>query len=51
MRGVITIRDVLLNLRLVHREFGPRTVWRCLASVLRGRKTTFLEVAFREDPT
>ncbi len=35
MRGVITIRDV----------------WRCLASALRCRKTTFLDVAFPKDPT
>ena len=49
MRGVITIRDVLWNLRVVVREFGPRCLFRCLYAALRGRKTTFLEVAFQKE--
>jgi hypothetical protein len=47
MRGVITLRDVLCNLGLVLREYGPLCVVRCvIASVLRQR-TTFLEIALR----
>ena len=49
MRGVITIRDVVLNLGVVLREFGPRCVFRCLFASLRRQKTTFLEVAFRKE--
>ena len=49
MRGVITIRDVVFNLPTVVREFGPACLFRCLFAAVRGRKTTFLEVAFRKD--
>lgn len=49
MRGVITIRDVVQNLGLVLREFGPRCLFRCLIASVRGQKTTFLEVAFRKE--
>lgn len=46
MRGVITLRDVLGNLRLVLREFGAGCVLRCLVASVRRRPTTFLEVVF-----
>lgn len=48
MRGVITIRDVLLNFGVVLREFGPRCLGRCLLASVKRQKTTFLEVAFRK---
>lgn len=47
MRGVITTKDVAENLWLIYREFGFVTVARCVAAVLRGEQTTFLEVALR----
>lgn len=49
MQGVITLRDVLLNLGVVLREFGPRCLGRCFLAALRNKKTTFLEVAFRKE--
>ncbi|MBX7115306.1 MAG: hypothetical protein K1X64_13335 [Myxococcaceae bacterium] len=50
MRGVITGIDVVMNCRLIWREFGLRCLLRCLvASLEMGRKTTtFLDVAFRK---
>jgi len=45
MRGVITKRDVIENLGLIWREFGPRCLIRCLGAVLTGRSTTFLELS------
>lgn len=47
MVGVITSRDVLLNLRLIWAEFGFVCLARCLFVCACGRKTTFLEVALR----
>lgn len=47
MRGVITLRDVLDNLGLIAREFGPLCVARCLLASVGRRRTTFLEVALR----
>ncbi len=47
MRGVITLRDVLANLGVVLREFGPLCVVRCLLASLRRQPTTFLEIALR----
>ncbi|MCE9670263.1 hypothetical protein LY474_20910 [Myxococcus stipitatus] len=47
MRGVITLRDVVSNLGVVLREFGALCVVRCLVASLRGRQTTFLEIAVR----
>lgn len=47
MRGVITTRDVAENLFLIYREFGFVCVARCIAAVLKGEQTTFLEVALR----
>ncbi|MFZ5471773.1 MAG: hypothetical protein ACOZIN_20280 [Myxococcota bacterium] len=48
MRGVITNRDVLLNFRVIWREFGFRCLVKCVWVCLDGRKTTFLDVAFKE---
>ncbi len=50
MRGVITHREIILNLFLVWREFGAACLWRCLCAVMSGRQTTFLEVAMRPEP-
>ena len=45
MRGFITDRDVLANLRIVLTEFGPRCVLRWLLAVVMRKRTTFLDVA------
>jgi hypothetical protein len=45
MRGVITKRDIIENFGLIWREFGLRCLARCLSAMLRGRSTTFLELA------
>jgi hypothetical protein len=45
MRGVITSWDVLRNPLVVWRAFGVRCLLRCLSAMLRGRSTTFLELA------
>lgn len=45
MVGVITTRDVIQNAGLIAREFGFACLVRCLLVVMRGRTTTFLEVA------
>jgi hypothetical protein len=54
MRGVITTRDVLANLGLIWREFGTACLLRCLTSMvisaLRGKPTTFLDVACKPEP-
>ncbi len=50
MIGVITSRDVLLNLRLIWAEYGFSCLARCLFACAFGPKTTFLEVAFRRAP-
>ncbi|MBI3182419.1 MAG: hypothetical protein HYZ28_09770 [Myxococcales bacterium] len=47
MRGVITTRDVVVNLGLIWREFGTVCVLRCLRALLRGEPTTFLDVALK----
>jgi hypothetical protein len=44
MRGVITSRDVLKNVGIIYREFGPRCLARLLWVLLVGKQTTFLEV-------
>jgi hypothetical protein len=49
MRGVITGREVLENLGLIYREFGAACLLRCLWVLVRGRSTTFLEVACAPD--
>lgn len=48
MRGVITGRDVVQNGHTILREYGPRCFFRCMLSVLLGRRTTFLEIAFAD---
>lgn len=48
MNGVITTRDVLNNLGLIWREFGPGCFFRCIGVLARGKKTTFLEVAMKD---
>lgn len=48
MVGVITGRDVILNCRLIYREFGLRCLVRCLWVASLGAKSTFLEVAFKK---
>ncbi|HEY1417777.1 MAG TPA: hypothetical protein VGF41_07715 [Myxococcaceae bacterium] len=45
MRGVITSRDVLQNVGLIIREFGPRCLLRCVWAMVTRRTTTFLELA------
>ncbi|MBI5544918.1 MAG: hypothetical protein HY901_13590 [Deltaproteobacteria bacterium] len=50
MRGVVTGRDVLLNLRVIWAEFGPGVAVCCVGAVLRGRPTTFLDVALKQAP-
>lgn len=47
MRGVITARDVVSNLGLIWREFGPRCALRCMVACVTGRRTTFLSVAMK----
>ncbi|MFL5318461.1 MAG: hypothetical protein ACJ790_02310 [Myxococcaceae bacterium] len=47
MRGVITTKDVAENLWLIYREFGLFCVVRCVAALVRGQPTTFLDVALR----
>ena len=44
MRGVITGKDVMQNLGVIRREFGVRTLARCLWVLFIGKRTTFLEV-------
>jgi hypothetical protein len=48
MHGLVTSKDVLLNLRLVWTEFGPAVTLRCLRAMLRREATTFLDVALKE---
>ena len=51
MRGVITSKDVLVNIPLIWREFGPLCVIRCMRALLSqqlsGRHTTFLDIALK----
>ncbi|HUM10274.1 MAG TPA: hypothetical protein VLT82_04905 [Myxococcaceae bacterium] len=44
MRGIITGRDVILNVGIILREFGLRCLVRCLWVLASGKRTTFLEV-------
>jgi len=46
MKGVITSADVLRNMGLIWREYGPACLFRCLAALVRAEQTTFLKVAF-----
>ena len=47
MRGVVTGRDVIINLRTIWVEFGPRVTFSCVASLFRRRHTTFLDLALK----
>lgn len=47
MRGVITGRDVVLQLRVILAEFGVACAVRCVVAALRGQPTTFLDVALK----
>lgn len=49
MQGVITLRDVLANARVIVSEFGGACLVRCLVVACTRQKTTFLEVAFRRN--
>ena len=51
MRGLIKNRQALSHLGLIWREFGPSCAVRCLGAMVRGRPTTFLDIAFRCDRT
>jgi hypothetical protein len=46
MLGVIGNRQVVSNIGLIWREFGPRCAIRCVGAMLRGQRTTFLDLAF-----
>jgi hypothetical protein len=46
MLGVIGNKQVATHLGLIWREFGLRCALRCVDAILRGRPTTFLDVAF-----
>jgi hypothetical protein len=46
MNGLITTRDVLKHSATIVREFGAGTYLRCCLAILRGRRTTFLNVVF-----
>ncbi|MBK7859208.1 MAG: hypothetical protein IPJ65_11420 [Archangiaceae bacterium] len=51
MEGVITTRDVLKHLPLIWREFGAACAFKCIKAVVKGERTTFLDVACgRETP-
>ena len=44
MRGIITGRDVVENVRIIYQEFGARCLARLFWVLLIGKRTTFLEV-------
>lgn len=45
--GVITTRTLFTHGRLIVREFGFSTYIRCIVTVVRGEKTTFLALVWR----
>ena len=47
MRGVVTGRDVLVNLRTIWVEFGPAVAISCLSAVFKRKPTTFLDLALK----
>lgn len=49
MRGLITGREVIRHAPTIVRHFGPRCYLRCVQALLLGKRTTFLEVAMREE--
>lgn len=48
MRGVVTSKDVLINLRTIWVEFGPSVAFSCLGALFRRRPTTFLDLALKD---
>jgi hypothetical protein len=44
--GLITTKDVLKHSATILREFGAATYLRCCLSLLRGQRTTFLNILF-----
>ena len=46
IQGLITSKDVLLRGYPIVREFGIGTWLRCCLVLLKGRRTTFLELVF-----
>jgi hypothetical protein len=46
MVGVIRTKEVVTRFGLIWREFGPACATRCLGAIVRGRPTTFLDLAF-----
>jgi hypothetical protein len=44
MRGIITGSDVVQNIGIIYREFGPRCLVRCLWVLAIRKRTTFLDV-------
>jgi len=48
MRGVVTGRDVLLNLRTIWVEFGPGVTFSCLGAIIKRKPTTFLDLALKD---
>jgi hypothetical protein len=49
MRGVITNREVVANFWIVLNEFGLACIVRCAVAALKGRRTTFLDLALKHD--
>lgn len=47
MVGVIKLKDVLLNPRIIVSEFGWRVLYTCIIVSLRGEATTFLDILNR----
>jgi len=47
VKGTITGWHVVRHSWTIMRGFGPRCYLRCLVAVVRGRRTTFLDVALR----
>jgi hypothetical protein len=43
IRCMITAKDVVAHERLIAREFGVRTLWRCCIAIALRKQTTFLE--------
>lgn len=48
MNGVVTGRDVILNLRTIWVEFGPGVTLSCLGAILKRKPTTFLDLALKD---
>lgn len=44
MKGVITGKEVMENLGILFKEFGPKVAFRAIYAVLSGKNCTFLEV-------